>query len=99
MAVRASFEKNNEVGCFAKLTNTYCLVAIGGNQLRVGFGCRELPIPAESTSRGEKHDAGGGVNLSQNGGSAHVSVRVQTSAVLNTSCLRDKRVSEIFDFP
>ncbi|XP_037108510.1 eukaryotic translation initiation factor 6 isoform X1 [Syngnathus acus] len=30
MAVRASFEKNNEIGCFAKLTNTYCLVAIGG---------------------------------------------------------------------
>lgn len=32
MAVRASFEKNNEVGCFAKLTNTYCLVAIGGSE-------------------------------------------------------------------
>ncbi|KAK7945424.1 hypothetical protein WMY93_001152 [Mugilogobius chulae] len=30
MAVRAAFEKNNEIGCFAKLTNTYCLVAIGG---------------------------------------------------------------------
>lgn len=30
MAVRASFEKNNEIGCFAKLTNNYCLVAIGG---------------------------------------------------------------------
>lgn len=32
MAVRASFEKNNEIGCFAKLTNTYCLVAIGGSE-------------------------------------------------------------------
>lgn len=30
MAVRAAFEKNNEIGCFAKLTNTYCMVAIGG---------------------------------------------------------------------
>lgn len=32
MAVRASFENNNEIGCFAKLTNTYCLVAIGGSE-------------------------------------------------------------------
>uniref|UniRef100_A0A2K5RYT6 Eukaryotic translation initiation factor 6 n=1 Tax=Cebus imitator TaxID=2715852 RepID=A0A2K5RYT6_CEBIM len=32
MAVRASFENNCEIGCFAKLTNTYCLVAIGGSK-------------------------------------------------------------------
>lgn len=32
MAVRASFENNCEVGCFAKLTNAYCLVAIGGSE-------------------------------------------------------------------
>ncbi|KAE8298924.1 Eukaryotic translation initiation factor 6 [Larimichthys crocea] len=32
MAVRAAREKNNEIGCFAKLTNTYCLVAIGGSE-------------------------------------------------------------------
>eukprot|EP00064_Thunnus_orientalis_P020578 superscaffoldBa00005731_g20717 len=32
MAVRASFEKNNEIGCFAKLTNSYCLVAVGGSE-------------------------------------------------------------------
>ncbi|ETE69145.1 Eukaryotic translation initiation factor 6, partial [Ophiophagus hannah] len=32
MAVRASFENNNEIGCFAKLTNAYCLVAIGGSE-------------------------------------------------------------------
>ncbi|KAG2461735.1 IF6 factor, partial [Polypterus senegalus] len=32
MATRASFENNNEIGCFAKLTNTYCLVAIGGSE-------------------------------------------------------------------
>lgn len=30
MAVRAQFENNNEIGVFAKLTNKYCLVAIGG---------------------------------------------------------------------
>jgi len=32
MAVRAQFENSNEVGVFAKLTNTYCLVAIGGSE-------------------------------------------------------------------
>jgi len=32
MAVRAQFEGNNEVGVFSKLTNTYCLVAIGGSE-------------------------------------------------------------------
>ncbi|XP_068172330.1 eukaryotic translation initiation factor 6 [Antennarius striatus] len=32
MAVRTSFEKNNNVGCFAKLTNAYCLVAVGGSE-------------------------------------------------------------------
>eukprot|EP01136_Pigoraptor_vietnamica_P008687 Opistho-1_new@2915 len=32
MAVRAAFENTNEVGVFAKLTNNYCLVAIGGSE-------------------------------------------------------------------
>lgn len=32
MAIRAQFEGNNEVGVFSKLTNTYCLVAIGGSE-------------------------------------------------------------------
>lgn len=31
MAVRVQFEGNNEVGVFSKLTNAYCLVAIGGS--------------------------------------------------------------------
>ena len=31
MAVRVQFEGNNEVGVFTKLTNAYCLVAIGGS--------------------------------------------------------------------
>jgi len=30
MAVRAQFENSNEIGVFAKLTNAYCLAAIGG---------------------------------------------------------------------
>eukprot|EP01135_Chromosphaera_perkinsii_P012151 Nk52_evm15s2596 gene=Nk52_evmTU15s2596 len=32
MAVRAQFENSNEIGVFAKLTNSYCLVAIGGSE-------------------------------------------------------------------
>ena len=33
MAVRAQFEGNNEIGVFSKLTNAYCLVAIGGSEV------------------------------------------------------------------
>lgn len=32
MAVRAQFEKNPEIGVFGRLTNSYCLVAIGGSE-------------------------------------------------------------------
>ncbi|RZC35222.1 eukaryotic translation initiation factor 6 [Asbolus verrucosus] len=32
MAFRVQFENNNEIGVFAKLTNAYCLVAIGGSE-------------------------------------------------------------------
>lgn len=32
MSFRVQFEKNNEVGVFSKLTNAYCLVAIGGSE-------------------------------------------------------------------
>eukprot|EP00933_Yihiella_yeosuensis_P060991 TRINITY_DN63806_c0_g1_i1.p1 TRINITY_DN63806_c0_g1~~TRINITY_DN63806_c0_g1_i1.p1 ORF type:complete len:246 (+),score=39.69 TRINITY_DN63806_c0_g1_i1:6-743(+) len=32
MANRAQFENNNEIGVFAKLTNSYCLVAPGGSE-------------------------------------------------------------------
>lgn len=32
MAYRVQFENNNEVGVFSKLTNSYCLVAIGGSE-------------------------------------------------------------------
>lgn len=32
MAVRARYENSNEIGVYAKLTNTYCMVGIGGSQ-------------------------------------------------------------------
>lgn len=32
MSIRTNFENNNEVGVFARLTNSYCLVAMGGSE-------------------------------------------------------------------
>lgn len=32
MAVRCQFENSNDIGVFAKLTNAYCLVAVGGSE-------------------------------------------------------------------
>jgi len=32
MAIRAQFENRNELGVFSRLTNSYCLVAIGGSE-------------------------------------------------------------------
>ncbi|KAB0791970.1 hypothetical protein PPYR_13931 [Photinus pyralis] len=32
MAFRVQFENNNEIGVFSKLTNSYCLVGIGGSE-------------------------------------------------------------------
>lgn len=32
MAVRVQFENKNDIGVFSKLTNNYCLVAIGGSE-------------------------------------------------------------------
>lgn len=32
MATRVQFENSNEIGCFAKLTSTYCLVSSGGSE-------------------------------------------------------------------
>lgn len=32
MAFRVQFEGNNDIGVFSKLTNSYCLVAIGGSE-------------------------------------------------------------------
>ncbi|XP_050301251.1 eukaryotic translation initiation factor 6 [Anthonomus grandis grandis] len=33
MAVRTHFESKNEIGVFAKLTNSYCLASIGGSEI------------------------------------------------------------------
>lgn len=32
MAIRAQFEKNSDIGVFGKLTNAYCLFALGGSE-------------------------------------------------------------------
>jgi len=32
MASRVVFENSNEIGCYAKLTNSYCLVGAGGSE-------------------------------------------------------------------
>jgi translation initiation factor 6 len=32
MATRCNFENSNEIGVFAKLTNTYCLCSTGGSE-------------------------------------------------------------------
>ncbi|KAH6561062.1 hypothetical protein BASA50_009621 [Batrachochytrium salamandrivorans] len=32
MAVRAQFENSNDIGAFSRLSNSYCLVAIGGSE-------------------------------------------------------------------
>ena len=32
MANRCQFENSNDIGVFSKLTNSYCLVSIGGNE-------------------------------------------------------------------
>nr|XP_054748174.1 eukaryotic translation initiation factor 6-like [Lytechinus pictus] len=32
MALRTQFESNNEIGVYCKLTNAYCLVAVGGSE-------------------------------------------------------------------
>ena len=50
MACRLQFEGNNEVGVFAKLTNAYCLVAIGGS---ANF-YRYCGLPRELAPRSER---------------------------------------------
>ena len=32
MATRTSFENSHDIGAYAKLTNAYCLVAVGGSE-------------------------------------------------------------------
>ena len=32
MASRVQFENSNDIGVFSKLTNSYCLIAVGGSE-------------------------------------------------------------------
>lgn len=54
MAIRTQFEGSNEVGCFAKLTNSYCLVALGASETFYSVFEGELAdtIPVIHTSIG-----------------------------------------------
>lgn len=50
MASRAQFENSNDIGVFSKLTNSYCLVAIGGSEnfYRYESGCTVLVCSREN---------------------------------------------------
>lgn len=52
MALRAEFENNDDIGVFSKLTNSYCLVAIGGSEAFYSVFESELSdvIPVVHTS-------------------------------------------------
>ncbi|KAJ3277903.1 eukaryotic translation initiation factor 6, partial [Borealophlyctis nickersoniae] len=54
MAVRAQFENSNDIGVFSMLTNSYCLVAIGGSENFYSVFESELAdtIPVVHTSIG-----------------------------------------------
>eukprot|EP00444_Apocalathium_aciculiferum_P004953 CAMPEP_0183393076 /NCGR_PEP_ID=MMETSP0370-20130417/7689_1 /TAXON_ID=268820 /ORGANISM="Peridinium aciculiferum, Strain PAER-2" /LENGTH=240 /DNA_ID=CAMNT_0025573213 /DNA_START=86 /DNA_END=808 /DNA_ORIENTATION=+ len=54
MAVRAQFESSSEVGVFSRLTNSYCLVALGGSENFYSVFEAELSkhIPVVHTSIG-----------------------------------------------
>ncbi len=49
MAVRTRFEKSNEVGCFAKLTDAYCLVASEASQQFIELLEAELRVKVVQT--------------------------------------------------
>lgn len=44
MAVRAQFEHSSDIGVFARLTNKYCLVAMGGAEPFKVCICRSAPV-------------------------------------------------------
>uniref|UniRef100_A0A182QTW3 Eukaryotic translation initiation factor 6 n=1 Tax=Anopheles farauti TaxID=69004 RepID=A0A182QTW3_9DIPT len=52
MALRAEFENNDDIGVFSKLSNSYCLVAIGGSEAFYSVFESELAdvIPVVHTS-------------------------------------------------
>ncbi|MQL89942.1 hypothetical protein Taro_022507 [Colocasia esculenta] len=62
MTTRIQFENSCDVGVFSKLTNAYCLVAIGGSEnfyrfvTRMAFSCHTLPqtkVAPELNNRGD----------------------------------------------
>jgi len=52
MAIRTTFENSSEIGVFAKLTNAYCLLAVGGSDLHFKIFENELAdkVPVVYTS-------------------------------------------------
>ena len=44
MAVRAQFENSDDIGVFARLTNSYCLVSIGGSENFCSFRLHTLEL-------------------------------------------------------
>ena len=45
MASRSKFENSNDIGCFIKLTNSYCLVASGGSDSFYSSVDSEVKVP------------------------------------------------------
>ena len=45
MASRTKFENSNDIGCFAKLTNSYCLLSSGGSESLYASFENELEVP------------------------------------------------------
>jgi translation initiation factor 6 (eIF-6) len=48
MAVRALYESSSDIGCFARLTNSYCLVGIGASENFYRLGMVRQNITLES---------------------------------------------------
>ena len=59
MAQRAQYENSNDIGVFAKLTNSYCLTGLGGSQNFYSVFEAELAdhIPCVQTSIGGNNEA------------------------------------------
>jgi len=69
MTERTHFENSNEIGCFAKLTNTYCLCSSGGSENFFSFVEERLGhhIPVVHTSIAETRLLGNLTAANKNG--------------------------------
>ncbi len=74
--VRTHFENNNEVGVFSKLTNSYCLVAIGGSENF--YSTFESELDEVSNRQGARYlaEVTNSLLLSGDPGGAHVRGRM-----------------------